>query len=334
MPNRILKESICTSDTIAELSDFEYRLWTGLILIADDVGRGDARAAVIKGRVFPLRERVTVKDIDAGVHGLAAKGCVSLYEVDGKPYFWFPTWRKHQRVRDVKPKYPAPPGEEEYSLFDASPQIAADRGDLPLESESESESESNFTVSDETVCRTDVQRVVDAWNTLGLTKVTRLGENTSRNAMLKARLREYGLDAVLQAVEKVRNSRFLNGNSRNGWTITFDWFVRPNNFPKVLEGNYDDPEKPKLDQRAYDGAKWLASVLAKRMEGYVMPQAAELDRWAADLNELHHIGYTWKQISDTALWAVNDDFWGPQIVSGEALRKNFTKLLAKRGDEA
>ena len=108
MPNRIIKESICTSDTISSLTDFEFRLWVGLLVSADDAGRADARPAIIKGRIFPLRERVTTRDIDAALHGLAAKGCVALYTVDGKPYLWFPTWAEHQRIRDVKPKYPSP----------------------------------------------------------------------------------------------------------------------------------------------------------------------------------------------------------------------------------
>ena len=129
MPNRILKESVCSSDKISSLTDFEYRLWTGLILMADDAGRGDARAAIIKGRVFPLRDRVTVKDIDVALHGLAGKGCVSLYNVDGKPYFYFPTWTEHQRVRDVKPKYPDPA--ECDPDFDNSPRIAADCRNSP-----------------------------------------------------------------------------------------------------------------------------------------------------------------------------------------------------------
>lgn len=108
MPNRIIKESTFTSEKISSLSDFEFRLWVGLITQADDAGRGDARPAIIKGRVFPLRERVTIKDVDVAIHGLAAKGCVSLYTVGGKPYFWFPTWGEHQRIRDYKPKYPGP----------------------------------------------------------------------------------------------------------------------------------------------------------------------------------------------------------------------------------
>ena len=130
MPNRIIKESICASEKINALTDFEFRLWIGLITQADDMGRGDARPAIIKGRVFPLRDRITTKDIDAAIHGLAAKGCVSLYMVGGKPYFWFPTWGEHQRVRNCKVKYPSP---EE---ADNPPQSAASCGELPPESES------------------------------------------------------------------------------------------------------------------------------------------------------------------------------------------------------
>ena len=125
MPNRIIKESAFLSDRISRLSDFEFRLWVGLITQADDAGRGDARPAIIKGHVFALRERVTIKDIDNALHALAAAGCVFLYTVDEKPYFAFPSWTAHQRVRDVKPKYPAPECGE-MTICRSSPQIAAD----------------------------------------------------------------------------------------------------------------------------------------------------------------------------------------------------------------
>lgn len=139
MPNRLIKESLCTSDRIASLSDFEFRLWVGLITQADDAGRGDARPAIIKGSVFPLRERVTAKDIDIALHGLAAKGCISLYNVGGKSYFLFPTWAEHQRVRDCKPRFPAP-NEADFCQSAADcgelPQLAADCGYNPIQSES------------------------------------------------------------------------------------------------------------------------------------------------------------------------------------------------------
>lgn len=134
MPNRLIKDSFRTSDKIASLTDFEFRLWVSLIVSVDDAGRGDARPAIIKGNAFPLRERVTAKDINDALHGLAAKGCVSLYEVDGKPYFWFPTWAEHQRIRECKPKYPDPPENSGFmpsaEICGELPQVAADCGEL------------------------------------------------------------------------------------------------------------------------------------------------------------------------------------------------------------
>ena len=140
MPNRMMKDSLFTSEKISLLSDFEFRVWVSLILLVDDVGRGDARPAIIKGHAFPLRERVTNRDIDAALHGLADKGCVSLYTVDGKPYFYFPTWGNHQRIRDVKPKYPAPE-DGEIVVRGNLPQPAANCGELLLEEETKKKKE-------------------------------------------------------------------------------------------------------------------------------------------------------------------------------------------------
>jgi len=125
MPNRILKDSICRSEKINSLSDWHFRLWACLIVYVDDYGRGDARPQIIKGMCFPLRERVTFKDIEKGLADLAGAGCVSLYTVDGKPYLYFPNWEQHQRVRTKVSKYPAPEDEE------VMPPSAAYCGQLP-----------------------------------------------------------------------------------------------------------------------------------------------------------------------------------------------------------
>lgn len=110
--------------------------------------------------------------------------------------------------------------------------------------EKEEDKEKGFlSVSYETVCQTDVRQVVDAWNNLqeyGIKPVSRVSRDSKRYKSLTARIREYGLEGVLNAVERIKNSDFLKGINKNGWTITFDWFVLPNNFPKVLEGNYDN----------------------------------------------------------------------------------------------
>lgn len=108
MPNRIIKESICTSDTLSQLSDFHENFFFRLIVSVDDFGRLDARPAILKAKLYPLRERLTAKDIEGALRALADAGCVEVYEVDGKPYLRLPTWEVHQRVRNKKSKYPGP----------------------------------------------------------------------------------------------------------------------------------------------------------------------------------------------------------------------------------
>ena len=108
MPNRIIKESICTSDSLSKLTDFQENVFYRLIVNVDDYGRMDARPAILKARLYPLRERLTNKDIEGALRALAAVGCVEVYEVDGKPYLRLPSWEVHQTVRAKKSKYPAP----------------------------------------------------------------------------------------------------------------------------------------------------------------------------------------------------------------------------------
>lgn len=134
MPNRIIKESICTNEKIAALKDFEFRLWIGLITQADDAGRGDARPAIIKGHIFPLRDQVTAKNITDALDALATVGLISLYTVGGKLIYWLPGWNEHQRIRDCKPKFPGPEDADPpqtAATCGNSPQIAATRGNLP-----------------------------------------------------------------------------------------------------------------------------------------------------------------------------------------------------------
>lgn len=109
MGNRILKESITTSQKLAKLSHFEFRLWVGLITQADDYGCGDARAAIVRNFVFPLQEDVTTKEVERAMKRLEKADCIRIYKVDGMPYFWFPNWLEHQRLRNHKPKFPQPP---------------------------------------------------------------------------------------------------------------------------------------------------------------------------------------------------------------------------------
>lgn len=108
MPNRILKESICVSETIDKLTPLQEVFFYRLIVNCDDFGRMDARPAVIRSKLFPLKTRYSIKDVECALEALADAGCVKLYESDGKPYLYLPTWEVHQTIRAQKSKYPEP----------------------------------------------------------------------------------------------------------------------------------------------------------------------------------------------------------------------------------
>lgn len=107
MPNRIIKESICTSDTIDGLSWFEEVFFYRLTVNSDDFGRFDARPAILKARLFPLKT-IADKQIDQALTSLDRAGIIHLYAVGGKPYLFIPTWEKHQTIRNKRSKYPSP----------------------------------------------------------------------------------------------------------------------------------------------------------------------------------------------------------------------------------
>ena len=71
-----------------------------------------------------------------------------------------------------------------------------------------------------------------------------------RKSNVRARIREYGGDVqkVYKAIDKAMASDFMNGKNGKGWVASFDWMMCPSNFPKVLEGNYDN-EQPAGNQQ-------------------------------------------------------------------------------------
>lgn len=96
------------------------------------------------------------------------------------------------------------------------------------------------------VTTTEMQAAVEAWNRLqdvGISPVTMIKSGSDRYKCLQARIREYGLDSVVAAFDRVRRSSFLRGGGKSGWVITFSWAVKPSNFQKLLDGEYDDREK-------------------------------------------------------------------------------------------
>ena len=85
-----------------------------------------------------------------------------------------------------------------------------------------------------------MKEIVDEWNKTfaqsSVPKVTILKSGSKREKQLKARLDEFGLDKIRDAIKTASESSFLRDSS---W-FSFDWFICPSNFVKIVEGNYTE----------------------------------------------------------------------------------------------
>ncbi|MFM6976573.1 MAG: hypothetical protein ACKOW2_06970 [Sphingobacteriaceae bacterium] len=133
------------------------------------------------------------------------------------------------------------------------------------------ENKENISVANATVSESnsDDQRTADEArdfynskideNRSGMTKIkSRI--TGRRKAMLLSRIKEYGKESVGTVINEATKSSFLGGGGPKGWKADFEWIMRPNNFPKVLDGNYNNQNinygaKGNIEQRMRDYAE-------------------------------------------------------------------------------
>lgn len=108
MPNRIIKESICTSEEIASISPEAEVLFYRLIVKADDFGLFHGNPKIIIGNCFPLSSPKESK-VQSWLDELCRAGLIVMYIADdGKKYLKLLSWDKHQQRRATKSKFPHP----------------------------------------------------------------------------------------------------------------------------------------------------------------------------------------------------------------------------------
>lgn len=134
MPNRIIKESICTSENLAQLSCGAERLFYRLMVQVDDYGLFFANPKIVKSKCFPLiADDIKSNQVQAWMDELEKARLILFYQVDGNNYLKFTKWSKHQRKRADKPKFPLPIIVSEIETTDDGGccQMTADDGQIP-----------------------------------------------------------------------------------------------------------------------------------------------------------------------------------------------------------
>ncbi len=91
--------------------DFTRLTWVLLPLALCREGRGLNCAEWVKAKLFPVRKNVTARKVRAALDWFIERGMVITYSVEGRDYFYVPSFRKYQggTEKEAESDYPAPP---------------------------------------------------------------------------------------------------------------------------------------------------------------------------------------------------------------------------------
>lgn len=120
---------------------------------------------------------------------------------------------------------------------------------------SESESEDDIEVKDVIKNEADkkISEIVENFHLIciNLSILEKITE--ARKKAIRARLKEYSFEKIVDVFYKVAESDYLSGRKPNStWKATFDWIFVPDNFIKILEDNYKNLGKKESEEVGFD----------------------------------------------------------------------------------
>ena len=138
-----------------------------------------------------------------------------------------------------------------------------------IELEKESEIDSDAPLPPAGVTR-GCDEVVSQFNSIcvSLNKVS--GMTEPRRKAVQSALQAVGQEKLTELFRKAEASDFLTKRNSTGWKAGFDWLMKPENYTKVLEGNYDNRNSAQTVQTDYTNGGLHPNIL--EMSGDVDPE--------------------------------------------------------------
>lgn len=208
MPNRMLKESILSSEKFNSLTWFEQSTYIRLILLADDYGRLDGRDVILKSYCYPLDDKVTRSAISKAISHMVNVGLLQKYEVNNKPYLCFPNFGKYQRLRSKTSKYPEPLNGAQNDSCQSHDRHMSDtcRLEEEVEEELEVEEKENLKEKTATVVPENSKKTGNAFSNANANAYAKANDTETIQAMLE----KYDLPLkteLMHFIESRRNMR-------------------------------------------------------------------------------------------------------------------------------
>ncbi len=285
MPNRILKESILDSPTLARLDDFIQDQFPRLLLLVDDWGCFNADPEAVKGRAYPKRKKVTVKTVETILEAFWNEGMLFRWMEGDRIYGYWVAWDEHNYCngsqvdedgKQVKHrrKTPAPPSDQLAQYVKAhQDRLGQVRTKcsipIPIPIPIPNSLEEEEAVTPETV--------MEAYNRERgkMHECRRLTDDRIRKCNLRISEHQGGPQAFLwdftTAIVKARDTPFMIGKGVRGWIADFDFFIKNStNYIRVVEGKYDriqQSEAQRKQQSSQDNASELLRLVDDENRG-------------------------------------------------------------------
>ena len=191
--------------------------------------------------------------------------------------------KENERIPNDTSVYERIPNDTTRYLYDSDSYSDSD-SDVSKETDNNIPSKEGLSISENPkvdparrCAKIDFAAIKEYWNTKhdqsgsAMRRLTLMSDQRKSN--VRARIREYGGDVqkVYKAIDKAMASDFMNGKNGNGWVASFDWMMCPSNFPKVLEGNYDNEQpagsqQPQAADKAQDPSATERPSIGERYE--------------------------------------------------------------------
>ena len=191
--------------------------------------------------------------------------------------------KENERIPNDTSVYERIPNDTTRYLYDSDSDSDSD-SDVSKETDNNIPSKEGLSISENPkvdparrCAKIDFAAIKQYWNTKhdqsgsAMRRLTLMSDQRKSN--VRARIREYGGDVqkVYKAIDKAMASDFMNGKNGKGWVASFDWMMCPSNFPKVLEGNYDNDQtagskQPQAAAKAQDPSATARPSIGERYE--------------------------------------------------------------------
>lgn len=90
----------------------------------------------------------------------------------------------------------------------------------------------------------------------------------ARKKAIRARLKTgYTVEDFRRLFEAAERSDFLRGRNKRNWRATFDWLIADANMAKVLDGNYENPEDRREEEKTDAGGGSTADFYRQYLGG-------------------------------------------------------------------